>query len=130
MKTLKAFRNVFKYLAVGVLGLAVLFATVPVVEISAFVLPLVALAMYGISHVFGCFYRKRVFKYYGPQGPFKTKECAAHAPKAKKCCCKDAEAAEDVVIERIMKWKRLYDEGIITDREFVEKRNEILGIER
>lgn len=37
---------------------------------------------------------------------------------------------EDAHIAAIMKWKKLYNEGIITEREFIDKRNEILGLRK
>ena len=37
---------------------------------------------------------------------------------------------EDVHVAAIMKWKKLYNEGIITEREFIDKRNEILGLRK
>jgi len=48
---------------------------------------------------------------------------------AKKCeCCKEEEG--DAQVEKIMKWKDFYNEGIITEREFIQKRNEILGLHK
>lgn len=47
----------------------------------------------------------------------------------KKCeCCKEEEG--DAQVEKIMKWKDFYNEGIITEREFIQKRNEILGLHK
>lgn len=45
-------------------------------------------------------------------------------------CCKCEEGSTDVQVEKIMKWKDLYNEGIITEREFIQKRNEILGLHK
>ena len=46
-----------------------------------------------------------------------------------KCaCCKEEEG--DAQVEKIMKWKDFYNEGIITEREFIQKRNEILGLHK
>ena len=45
--------------------------------------------------------------------------------------CKEAlDPEEDVHVAAIMKWKKLYNEGIITEREFIDKRNEILGLRK
>lgn len=43
-------------------------------------------------------------------------------------CCKEEEG--DAQVEKIMKWKDFYNEGIITEREFIQKRNEILGLHK
>ena len=51
----------------------------------------------------------------------KGRECKA-------CCCKEEEG--DAQVEKIMKWKDFYNEGIITEREFIQKRNEILGLHK
>ena len=45
-----------------------------------------------------------------------------------KSCCKEEEG--DAQVEKIMKWKDFYNEGIITEREFIQKRNEILGLHK
>lgn len=45
-----------------------------------------------------------------------------------KCECQ--ESAGDAQVEKIMKWKDFYNEGIITEREFIQKRNEILGLHK
>lgn len=50
------------------------------------------------------------------------------------CCCRkecEAPASDlDEQVEEIMKWKNLYVEGIITEREFIDKRNEILRLSK
>jgi len=50
------------------------------------------------------------------------------------CCCKECEKEEksdlDNQVDEVMKWKNLYVEGIITEREFIDKRNEILRISK
>lgn len=46
------------------------------------------------------------------------------------CACKCVEPEADAHIAAIMKWKKLYNEGIITEREFIDKRNEILGLRK
>ena len=53
-------------------------------------------------------------------GGFKCHECGGEALKPE----------EDVHVAAIMKWKKLYNEGIITEREFIDKRNEILGLRK
>jgi len=45
-------------------------------------------------------------------------------------CGKTIQPEEDAHIAAIMKWKKLYNEGIITEREFIDKRNEILGLRK
>ncbi len=44
------------------------------------------------------------------------------------CCCEEPVSDLDNQVEEVMKWKNLYVEGIITEREFIDKRNEILRI--
>ena len=52
-----------------------------------------------------------------------------HEAECKECCCEKAPASNlDAQVEEVMKWKNLYVEGIITEREFIDKRNEILRI--
>ena len=47
------------------------------------------------------------------------------------CCCKEEPASDlDAQVEEVMRWKNLYVEGIITEREFIDKRNEILRISK
>lgn len=57
-----------------------------------------------------------------------------HASRRYECgACGAAKAIqpeEDAHIAAIMKWKKLYNEGIITEREFIDKRNEILGLRK
>ena len=50
--------------------------------------------------------------------------------KARGCKCESQECAGDAQVEKIMKWKDFYNEGIITEREFIQKRNEILGLHK
>ena len=56
------------------------------------------------------------------------KNARKHA--CEKCeCCEKAPASDlDAQVEEVMRWKNLYVEGIITEREFIDKRNEILRI--
>lgn len=51
------------------------------------------------------------------------------AKEFKKCECHKEEEG-DAQVEKIMKWKDFYNEGIITEREFIQKRNEILGLHK
>ena len=48
------------------------------------------------------------------------------------CCeCEKEEKSDlDNQVEEVMKWKNLYVEGIITEREFIDKRNEILRLSK
>ena len=47
-----------------------------------------------------------------------------------KCECEKEESDLDRQVEEVMKWKNLYVEGIITEREFIDKRNEILRLSK
>lgn len=60
---------------------------------------------------------------------------------ARRCCecgcgkerCRCGEPVKtnlDEQVEEVLKWKNLYVEGIITEREFIDKRNEILRISK
>lgn len=57
-----------------------------------------------------------------------------HASRRYECgacgASKAIQPEEDAHIAAIMKWKKLYNEGIITEREFIDKRNEILGLRK
>ena len=57
-----------------------------------------------------------------------------HASRRYECgacgATKAIQPEEDAHIAAIMKWKKLYNEGIITEREFIDKRNEILGLRK
>lgn len=57
-----------------------------------------------------------------------------HAARKYECgacgASKAIQPEEDAHIAAIMKWKKLYNEGIITEREFIDKRNEILGLRK
>ena len=60
---------------------------------------------------------------------------AAKEEEARECCCcceceKEKVSELDAQVEEVMKWKNLYVEGIITEREFIDKRNEILRISK
>ena len=46
------------------------------------------------------------------------------------CCAKEERSDLDAQVEEVMKWKNLYVEGIITEREFIDKRNEILRLSK
>ncbi len=60
---------------------------------------------------------------------FKEIQAIRRRDSAKCCeCCKEDEG--DAQVEKIMKWKDFYNEGIITEREFIQKRNEILGLHK
>ena len=53
----------------------------------------------------------------------------------RECCCCECECEKpvsdlDAQVEEVMKWKNLYVEGIITEREFIDKRNEILRLSK
>lgn len=59
---------------------------------------------------------------------FKMVQVIRKRDAAKCCSCKEEEG--DAQVEKIMKWKDFYNEGIITEREFIQKRNEILGLHK
>ena len=53
--------------------------------------------------------------------------------KEKKGCCScgcEVKSDLDSQVAEVLKWKNLYVEGVITEREFIDKRNEILRIAR
>ena len=56
--------------------------------------------------------------------------CDGCEPKCA-CGCEERHASDlDKQVDEIMKWKGLYVEGIITEREFIDKRNEILRLSK
>lgn len=63
-----------------------------------------------------------------------SRNIVAKRHKEECCCCRkecEAPASDlDEQVEEIMKWKNLYVEGIITEREFIDKRNEILRLSK
>ena len=148
MKALHVFYRIFHYCMVWCLILALLFAGVglfyfgslvyseefTVVEASYYAyliglavvaLVLVAIVNFVNAHVFKMIYKlcaRRVAEHEAEE------ECFCE------CCCKECEKEEksdlDNQVDEVMKWKNLYVEGIITEREFIDKRNEILRISK
>lgn len=88
-------------------------------QIGLFALIALALVALGIFH----FALSHLFKECRNMEAKKAaeKECAC-------CCCEEPVSDLDEQVEEVMKWKNLYVEGIITEREFIDKRNEILRI--
>lgn len=88
------------------------------------ILVALGILMFALSHIFkmaALLRAKRVEK---------DEECCDCC----ECCRCECEAEEksdlDRQVEEVMKWKNLYVEGIITEREFIDKRNEILRLSK
>lgn len=132
MKALHVFYRIFHYLTIWffilaglVLAYSVLLLKVDNVKNAqgfasiALVLAILAIVFFAAAHIFRM-----------------SKKLVArkHEQNACCCCCKEHECAPesdlDEQVEEIMKWKNLYVEGIITEREFIDKRNEILRLSK
>ena len=85
------------------------------IALVALVLVVLAVYHFAASHVFKA------------AGKLAAKK-AAEKECEECCCCEEPVSDLDVQVEEVMKWKNLYVEGIITEREFIDKRNEILRI--
>ena len=87
----------------------------------ALVLLVLAILFFALSHIFK-------MGAYIKAAKLEEEECKCG------CCCCECEKEEksdlDAQVEEVMKWKNLYVEGIITEREFIDKRNEILRISK
>ena len=144
MKALHVVHRVFHYFMVwffilaGLLTVAAVFmfamfglSEYDFVEASAmpYMLSMIALGLavagivfFALSHIFKMIYALLVKK------AAKKEECKCG------CCCCECEKEEksdlDAQVEEVMKWKNLYVEGIITEREFIDKRNEILRLSK
>ena len=142
MKALYVFHRIFHYSAIVLFVLAGLFAGVGffygsmliiseeydlVTEIAPITyllgMVLIGLVVAGVvnlvtSHVFNCVHKKLLAKQAKQE-----EECEC-------CSCCECEKGNelDEQVDEVMKWKNLYVEGIITEREFIDKRNEILRI--
>jgi len=144
MKALYVFHRIFHYTAIVLFVLAGLVAGVGffygsmliiseeydlVTEIAPITyllgLVLIVLVIAGVvnlvtSHVFNCVHAKLLAKQAKAKEEEEECEC---------CCCECDKGSElDEQVDEVMKWKNLYVEGIITEREFIDKRNEILRI--
>lgn len=132
MKALHVFYRIFHYLTVWFFILAGLVLAFAVMSLKvdnvknaqsfasiALILAIVAIVFFAAAHIFKMC-KKLVAK--------------KHENNACCCCCKEHECAPesdlDEQVEEIMKWKNLYVEGIITEREFIDKRNEILRLSK
>jgi len=82
----------------------------------------VAIVFWVLEHIFKKVQRIHAHTHHGYEFGF-----VCEGPCGK---CKCEEGSTDVQVEKIMKWKDLYNEGIITEREFIQKRNEILGLHK
>ena len=83
------------------------------------VLAVVAIVFFAVAHIF----REVVA----------LKEKKAAKEEACECCCEckcEEKSDLDAQVDEVMKWKNLYVEGIITEREFIDKRNEILRLSK
>lgn len=60
------------------------------------------------------------------------RDLVKHNKEKKGCCSCGCEVKSDLdsQVAEVLKWKNLYVEGVITEREFIDKRNEILRIAR
>ena len=146
MKALYVFQRIFHYFAVwffilaGLLGafsvfylglaigsklegnnLAAVGAMVYLLGLVALVLVVLAIVSFAASHI---------VRMAGKIVAKKAERC-----ECEECCCCCEEQPEpvsdlDAQVEEVMKWKNLYVEGIITEREFIDKRNEILRLSR
>lgn len=91
---------------------AAAYASLNLFALIALVLVVLGVFHFAFAHIFAMAY----------------KNARKHA--CEKCeCCEKAPASDlDAQVEEVMRWKNLYVEGIITEREFIDKRNEILRI--
>jgi len=129
MKALHVLHRIFHYFAVWFFILAGLVLALAVMSVNnvksaqgfalyAVIIAVIAIVCFALAHVFRMSYK------------------LARNKKAKEeccCCCQECEAPAsdlDEQVEEIMKWKNLYVEGIITEREFIDKRNEILRLSK
>lgn len=89
----------------------------------ALVLVLLGVLFFALSHIFKMGYAIKAKK-----AEEEMCQCGCG------CCCCECEKEEksdlDAQVEEVMKWKNLYVEGIITEREFIDKRNEILRLSK
>ena len=142
MKALNVFYRIFHYLKVWDFILALLVAGVGffygatliiseeydlVTEIAPILyyvgLAVVALVALGIVHFATAHIFKMALKL--------AKKRAAEKEECECCCCECEKQDElDEQVDEVMKWKNLYVEGIITEREFIDKRNEILRLSK
>lgn len=60
----------------------------------------------------------------------KHEEPKHEEPKHEEVKAESVMPEDDVHVAALMKWKKLYLEGIVTEREFIRKRDEILGLRR
>ena len=143
MKALYVFQRIFHYLALwlfiaaGVLGAFGLYyvgyglalsadmkavgALVYYAGFLALILVVVAIVALAAAHIF------RMCVKLVAKKRARKEECC-------ECCCEckcEKPASDlDAQVEEVMKWKNLYVEGIITEREFIDKRNEILRLSK
>lgn len=147
MKALYVFQRIFHYVAIWLfiiagallafsvfyLGLAIgsklegnnlaaVGAMVYLFGLVALVLVVLAVVSFAASHIFRM------------AGKLVAKKKARCESECECCCCEEQKAEPvsdlDAQVEEVMKWKNLYVEGIITEREFIDKRNEILRLSR
>ena len=142
MKALKVLHRLFHYFAVWFFIIALLavaggvfYASMMIVAeytleeaapmaymlgLVAVVLAVLGIVNFALAHIFK---QAAIIKAAKEEKEAKECECC--------CCCEKEKASElDAQVDEIMKWKNLYVEGIITEREFIDKRNEILRISK
>lgn len=149
MKALHVWERIFHYFKLWLFILAVVLLAYTVFSLAAFGTECAALAAgeveeidweaLGVDDVYGVFAAALGFAslplllivgaglFWALEHIFKKVQ-VIKAREGKCACCKEEEG--DAQVEKIMKWKDFYNEGIITEREFIQKRNEILGLHK
>ena len=143
MKALYVFQRIFHYFAIWLFilagGLAVfglyylsygnalgadmkaVGALVYYFSFAALGLLVAAIVCFAIAHIF-----RMCVKLAAKKHARKEECCECRC----ECKCEKPLTDLDAQVEEVMKWKNLYVEGIITEREFIDKRNEILRLSK
>lgn len=123
MKALYVFYRIFHYFALWLFILAGLVVAYGLWAVGGEALGFYGLVLGGLAIFFWAL--AHIFKQ-------AHKNLAKKRARECRCCkCEEAPASDlDEQVEEIMKWKNLYVEGIITEREFIDKRNEILRLSK
>lgn len=150
MKALHVWERIFHYVKIWLFILAVVLLAYSVFSLAAFGSECALVAageqdapdweVLGVDDVYGVFAAALGFAslplflvvgsivMWALEHIFKMIQVIRKRDAAKCCSCKEEEG--DAQVEKIMKWKDFYNEGIITEREFIQKRNEILGLHK
>lgn len=91
----------------------------------AVVLAAVAIVFWAVAHIF-----REIVVLKERKAAKEAEVCDCGCCECCKCECEKEESDLDRQVEEVMKWKNLYVEGIITEREFIDKRNEILRLSK